>query len=104
MKLPFAVPDDFDFSTLKLSRDPVTGSIEFDWAPVEAICRASGVDPKIFREQPEDNVAGLIVAWYAQHRQNGGALDPVAEQLIAEVEAEDEFGEGRVQRGPVKPQ
>ena len=46
-------------------------------------------------------MAGLIVAWYAQHRQGGGSSDPAAEQLIAEPHAEDQFGESRIQRGPI---
>jgi len=46
----------------------------------------------------------MIVAWYAQHRQGGGSSGSVAEQLIAEAQAEDHFREARIQRGPIKPQ
>jgi hypothetical protein len=47
----------------------------------------------MFRNAPEDNVAGLIVGWYQAHRQHGGDSDPVAEDLIAEVEAEEKAGQ-----------
>lgn len=62
--------------------------MEFDWAPIEAICVASGLDIALFRDQHEDNVAGLIAAWYAMHRQRGGASDPVQEEIIAEALSE----------------
>lgn len=94
------IPDSIEFSALKLARDPVTGHVGFAWTPIEAICAASGIDVALFRDAPEDNVAGLIVAWYAEHRAHGGAQDLVAEQLLAEVQAEDALGAERVQAGP----
>ena len=95
--MAITIPAGLEFSALQLSRDPVTGSVSFDWKPIETICAASGIDSQTFRAQHEDNVAGLIVAWYVQHRQGGGLADPVAEQLLAEVEAEDQIlGAGTV--------
>lgn len=38
-------------------------------------------------------LAGLLMAWYRAHRSGGGALDPVAEDLIAEAAAEDAAGQ-----------
>lgn len=93
------IPEGVDFADLKLERDPETGVIRFDWAPLEAICEASDLDIALLKERDEDNVAGLIWAWYAQHRQHGGAPDPVQEALIAEVEAEDIHGLYAVQKG-----
>lgn len=86
-----AIPNDLDFAALKLARKP-DGAISFDWSPIEALCAANGIDIAHFRDGPEDNVSGLIVAWYAAHRQQGGAPDPVAEDLIAETIAEDAAG------------
>lgn len=86
------IPDDLDFSALKLSRDPVTLDVSFDWAPIEAICKLSGIDIALFKHQHEDNVSGLITEWYIEHRQRGGAPDPIQEQLIAEVLAEATAG------------
>lgn len=87
------IPDDLAFADLKLARD-VDGAVSFDWTPIERICAASGIDVALFRDAPEDNVAGLITAWYAEHLKRGGARDPVQDDLIAEVIAEDVHGGG----------
>ncbi len=99
MEMKLAIPDGVGFSDLKLTRDAATGDVSFDWAPIEAICEASGVDVRNFKECDEDNVGGLIVAWYVAHRAAGGAVDQVAEQLIAEVQAETVAGIAGVQPG-----
>lgn len=57
------------------------------------ICEASGIDPAITLSD-EDNISGIIVAWYNAHRAAGGDADPVADDLIAECIAEDERGGG----------
>lgn len=87
-----AIPDDIDFSDLKLARDP-DGAVSFEWAVIERICEASGLPIEVLRDGPEDNVAGLITHWYMAHRANGGAADPVADDLIAEVLIEDAAGQ-----------
>lgn len=87
-----AIPEGLKFSELQLSRD-ADGEVSFDWAPIERICMASGVPVELFREGPEDNVAGLLMTWYRAHRNGGGVLDPVAEDLIAEAAAEDAAGQ-----------
>lgn len=86
------IPADLPFSELRLSRTPA-GDVDFDWRPIEAICAASGVDPALFRDADEDNVAGLIVQWYRAHMAAGGERDPVADDLIAEVQIEDAHGQ-----------
>jgi hypothetical protein len=95
--LQISIPEDLDFSALKLSRHLESGDIEFDWAPVDAICAASGIDPDVFRQTAEDNLASLISTWYHMHRELGGAADPVAEQITAEIEAEAIAGIAGVQ-------
>jgi len=87
-----AIPDEIQFCDLKLARDS-DGHVSFDWAPIEKICTASGLDVAVLRDGPEDNVAGLIVAWYQEHRQRGGEQDVVAEDLIGEVRIEDAAGQ-----------
>ena len=87
-----AIPQGLEFGALGLSRDPVTLDVSFDWAPVLAICEASGINPDFFRAGPEDRVAELVSAWYQVHRAGGGAPDAVAEQLAAEVAAESLAG------------
>jgi hypothetical protein len=99
MRVQVEIPDNVQFADLRLARDPVTRAISFAWDPIAAVCEASGLGAPLFQSGPEDNVASLIVAWYTRHRELGGEMDMVAEQLIAEVLAEDEYGEVRVQPG-----
>ena len=86
-----ALPDGINFADLKLTRQP-SGAVSFDWRPIETICAANGLDIAIFREQDEDNVAGLIVTWYQVHLATGGERDATADDLLAEVAAEDASG------------
>lgn len=90
------IPDSLKFSELKLTWDN-DGNISFDWQPIDAICAASGINPAVFRDMPEDNVAGLIIQWYAAHLQDGGDRNPVADQLLAEVMLEDAPAPGGIQ-------
>lgn len=87
-----AIPDDIDFAALHLARD-ADGAVSFDWAVIERICRANNLPVELLREGPEDNLAGLLIGWYSSHRNAGGAPDPVAEDLLAEVKAEDAAGQ-----------
>jgi hypothetical protein len=98
------IPDNIDFAHLKLARHLDTGDIAFDWAPIEAICAASDIDPDHFKRSAEDNVVSLIVAWYRRHVAAGGAPDLVAEQLGAEVAAESVAGVAAVQQAPARLQ
>lgn len=87
-----AIPDELEFSELNLARDS-DGHVSFDWAVIERICAASSISPALFKDGPEDNVASLIINWYGEYRRKGGAPDPVAEDLFAEVLAEDKAGQ-----------
>lgn len=86
------IPDDVSFSDLGLARDS-DGAVSMNWSIVERVCEASGINPELFQTGPEGNAAQLVVAWYQQHRQAGGAPDPVAEDLIAETAAEERAGQ-----------
>lgn len=88
-----SIPAGLDFSALRLARDPGTGDVSFDTAVVERIESASGLSPGVFMGQPEDALAEVITTWYAQHLAAGGARDAVADDLIAEVRAEDAAGQ-----------
>lgn len=87
------IPPDLGFADLRLARD-ADGAVSFDTSVIHRIELASGIEPGFFMERPEDVVADLIVGWYTTHRQHGGAPDAVAEDLLAEVRAEDELGSG----------
>lgn len=86
----FVIPDGMAFSDLSLARDP-DGSVSFETGPLVRICEASGLDPDLMLD--EDNRSRLIVGWYAEHLRNGGARDPVQDDLIAEMMAEDAAGQ-----------
>lgn len=91
--LQISIPDELDFSALKLARDS-DGHVSFDWEPINTICAASNINPDVFTSTHEDNIGGLIMTWYRAHIANGGQSDPVAEDLIAETRFEDEHGGG----------
>ena len=46
------------------------------------------------RDQHEDNLAALILQWYAAHLAAGGTRDPVQDELVVEMLAEDALGGG----------
>lgn len=90
--LTAVIPDDVHFSDLKLARD-ANGHVSFDWAPIERICSASGIDVAVLRDGPEDNVASLLSGWYRHHIERGGDRDATFEDLAGEALAEDAAGQ-----------
>lgn len=80
------IPADLPFADLKLTRDAQTGHLKFDWAPIDRICAASGLDVRLFRDQPEDKIADVLSEWYTRHRAIGGQPDPIMEALVAQNE------------------
>lgn len=82
------------FAKLQLQRDPQTGDLTFSQSAIEQLCADNGIDAAQILSS-EDNTSGLIVAWYAAHIAAGGEPDGVAEDLLSEVRAEDEFGGGQ---------
>lgn len=90
---PIRIPQGMVFSELRLARDPQTGDVSFDTSVIERVEAESGLPAGFFMGQHEDAVASLITGWYSAHRAAGGAADPVAEDLLAEVRAEDAAGQ-----------
>lgn len=90
---PISIPQGMAFADLRLSRDPDTGDVSFDTTVIERIERESGLPEGFFMGQPEDALAALLTTWYSAHRAAGGHADTVAEELIAEVRAEDAAGQ-----------
>lgn len=85
------IPEGITFASLRLARDP-DGALSFDWSPIEAICRASGLPIERY-EASEDAVCQLLTHWYHAHLANGGERDPVQDDLIAEALTEDASGQ-----------
>ena len=92
-KTAISIPLGMPFSELRLERDHKTGDVSFDTSAIERIEAESGLPTGFFMSQPEDAVAALITGWYNAHRAAGGDADPVAEELLAEVRAEDAAGQ-----------
>ena len=92
-KTPISIPLGMSFSELRLARDPKTGDVSFDTSVIERIEAESGLPAGFFMGQHEDALASLITTWYSAHRAAGGDADPVAEDLLAEVLAEDAAGQ-----------
>jgi len=103
-QLKIRLPEDIDFASLRLSRDPLTRQISFESEPIEALCERSGIDPEIFLNGPQINLAGLLAAWYAEHLRSGGQHDPVADQVFIEAITEARYGAACVQPGEVAAQ
>ena len=87
-----AIPDDVNFDDLQLTMD-ADGYISFNTDVIAQICRASGVDIRVFEDGPEGNLSEFINTWYRAHQSNGGEKHPVMEAMISEVEIEDLHGQ-----------
>lgn len=90
---PISIPIGMSFSALRLARGPQTGDVSFDTSVIERVEAESGLPAGFFMGQHEDAVAALITTWYSQHLAAGGERDEVADDLIAEVRAEDAAGQ-----------
>ena len=82
------IPSGVVFSDLELKRD-VDGLVQFNWAPIEAICEASGIDSKSLKQAKCESVATLLVHWYIAHLGQGGLPDRVQEELMTDAWTED---------------
>ena len=90
---PISIPAGMVFADLRLARAPQTGNVSFDTAVIERIEAESSLPAGFFMSQDEDALASLITTWYERHIAAGGARDPVADDLIAAVRAEDVAGQ-----------
>lgn len=81
------IPAHLRFADLDLTRSETTGSVTFNWEPIEAICQASNQDIAMLMEGPEENVAGLLVIWYELALSRGEPTNQVQEQIRAYVDA-----------------
>lgn len=87
-----AIPPGLSFADLKLARD-ADGMVSFDTSVIARIEAFSGLPEGHFLGRPEDELSDLITQWYMAHLAAGGAPDPVQEDLIGEVRAEDAAGQ-----------
>lgn len=93
-QLRVTIPNGIEFADLRLSRNTDDGLVHFAMEPIEAICKASALDLAEIVQGPRPLVGLLIASWYAAHRKQGGAPDPVQEELWEEARLEMERGGG----------
>lgn len=93
-QLRVTIPDGVEFADLCLRRDADDGLVRFNVAPIAAICEASALDLGEIVQGPQPLVGLLIAAWYEAHISEGGAPDPVQEDLLEEARLEMEHGGG----------
>lgn len=74
------IPRDLEFSDLKLRRYP-NGDVSFDHQVASHVLEASGVP---LARITEDLYSDIITSWYDVHLREGGAPDPIMDELIAE--------------------
>lgn len=82
------VPRDLEFSDLKLRRYP-NGDVSFDHQVASRVLEASGVP---LARTTEDLYGDIITSWYDVHLREGGAADPIMDELLAE-DAEEQHRE-----------
>lgn len=87
----FSVPPDLPFASLQLRR-AADGTIEFDAQALGRLLAHNGIAPTALPD--EDAVSELLTAWYLAHRAGGGDPDPTMQDLLAEMRAEDDLGDG----------
>lgn len=74
------IPKDLEFSDLKLRRHP-NRDISFDHQVASRVLEASGVP---LARITEDLYGDIITRWYEVHLGEGGAADPIMDELNAE--------------------
>jgi hypothetical protein len=93
-RLRMTIPYGVEFGDLHLSRSQDDGLVHFEMAPIQAICEASALDLEELVLGPQPLVGLLIAAWYEVHIAQGGAPDPVQEDLMEEARLVTEHGGG----------
>jgi hypothetical protein len=93
-QLRVTIPEGVEFADLRLTLDSDNGRVRFRMEPIAAICKASDLDLAELVDGPVPLVVPLIAAWYRVHVSEGGAPDPVQEDLLEETRLESELGGG----------
>ncbi len=85
------IPRGITFDDLKVYR-VADGDISIDAAIAAIVLRANGVPPDA--PHAPERACGIIVAWYWQHRADGGSPNDVIEDFIREARNEQLRGLG----------
>lgn len=85
------IPRGITFNDLKVHRDD-DGAISIDAEIVAIVLRANGLP--VDEPHAPELACGIIVAWYWQHRADGGSPNDVIEDFIREARNEKLRGRG----------
>ena len=86
------IPPAVDFAELQLARELYTRRLLYKPMPLERLIAANRLALRGTMFEEEDLAAWLIARWYLAHRTAGGEPDPVAEEVLADVEALQAIG------------
>ena len=79
------VPEDLDFADLEIEREPKTDRLLFRPEPIARVAAANGQNPAEVLAS-EDLSMWFIMEWYVAHLGAGGAIDPVLQEYVDQVE------------------
>lgn len=80
--LRMGIPKGVSFDDLNLKVNS-GGCIEFNWAPIVAICKENDISMELFLDANDESLISFILCWYQIHRNNGGAPNKFIEDTLA---------------------
>lgn len=92
------VRKDFDFNSLKLTRDTVTNEFVFSTAPIIEIFELSGIDPKM--KFTDAQISIILTKLYQFHLSQGKKPIQAMEKMISDIELEKHFNEFDIIQSP----
>ena len=78
--LTLKLPEGYTFADLKIRRVE-SDAIDLDMDLVKLICTINGLDFDKVRQDPGPVVTTILTIWYKSHLAEGGAPDPLMEEL-----------------------
>lgn len=80
MAFALAMPEDLQFSDLKLTFDARSGTVTLDHLVLQRLCETNGLQ---LADIDAGDLLRLLEAWYAMHRALSGAPDAAYERISA---------------------
>lgn len=79
--LTLKLPEGYSFADLKLRRCADDDAIDLDMDLVKKVCSINDLDFQKVLQNPGPVVTTILTVWYKSHIADGGAPDPVMEEL-----------------------
>jgi hypothetical protein len=80
--LTLKLPEGYTFADLKIRRCEAD-AIDLDMDLVKLVCRINDLDFQKVCQNPGPVITSLLTVWYKSHLADGGAPDPLMEELKA---------------------